>query len=133
MKNRKTTCFDCRMARITRYNKLNWKKYANMGNKTIQENKLKTICQIKEVNILGMSLMEWRYKSCIAHIAEFSDAATLYDIQSKEQGKGHATKLLLTAKDYYVKQNKKIGGSVALNQRMADLYKKVGIEEYKDI
>lgn len=94
--------------------------------------KIKMKITNKKVEILGMSLMEWKYESCTAHFAEFPLTATLYNIQSKEEGKGHATELLIKAKAYYEKMGKKVGGSVALNQRMSDLYKKVGIEELKD-
>ena len=87
-------------------------------------------CQIKEVNILGMPLKEWTYKSCVANIAEGGDWATIYDIRSKEPGKGHATTLLLEAKDYY--KDKRFGGTVALNSCMALVYKKCGIKEYKE-
>ena len=84
----------------------------------------------KETIICGMPLDEWKNKSCIAHIASGEDWATVYDIQSKEEGKGHATELLLEAKKYYENQNKRFGGSVALNPRMSALYKKCGIKEY---
>ena len=84
----------------------------------------------KEINVCGMPLEEWRNKSCIAQIASDKDWATVYSIESKEEGKGHATELLLEAKKYYEAQNKKFGGSVALNPRMSALYKKCGVEEY---
>ena len=81
----------------------------------------------QKVNILGMDLDEWRYKSCSAHVATEKDWATIYDIQSQQEGKGHATKLLLIMKSHYEHQDKRFGGSVALNERMARLYKKCGI------
>ncbi len=102
-----------------------------MGKNIMRKNKLKTICQLKKVNILGMDLMEWTYKSCIAHFAEFPSMATLYDIQSSIEGKGHATLLLKEAKSYYQSKKKKIGGTVALNPRMRSIYKKLRIKEYK--
>ena len=77
-----------------------------------------------------MELDEWKVGSCIAHFGTGGNWATLYDIWSGEQGKGHATKLLEKAKDYYEKQGKKVGGSVALNNRMKFIYKKVGYVEY---
>ena len=86
-------------------------------------------CQIKKVIVLGMPLMEWTYKSCVANIAEGGDWATIYGIESREPGKGHATTLLLEAKDYY--KDKRFGGTVSLNPRMASVYKKCGIKEYK--
>ncbi len=82
-------------------------------------------------NVLGMELDEWKYESCIAHVGIGIGWATLYDIASQFQGQGHATKLLKTMKLYYEKQGKKFGGTVALNPRMAWLYKKLNIEEYK--
>ena len=87
--------------------------------------------KIIDIDILGMPLKEWTYKSCMAHIAEDKDWATIYDIQSQEEGRGHATTLLLEAKEYY--KDKKFGGSVALNPRMARLYRKCGIKEYDEI
>ena len=101
-----------------------------MALKIIQKNKLKTICQIREVNILGMPLIEWKYKSCIAHIAEFPKSATLYKILSKNEGKGEATALLKEAKKYYEDLGKKFGGSVALNEKMRRIYQRLGITEY---
>lgn len=82
------------------------------------------------VNILGMPLEEWTHNSCIAHFGVGDDWATLYDIESKEQGKGHATELLIEAKKYYEEKGLEFGGSVALNERMRDIYKRLGIEEY---
>ena len=81
-------------------------------------------------DVLGMELDEWRYKSCLAQVGIGEDWATLYLIESQQEGKGHATALLLIMKDYYEKQGKRFGGSVALNERMARLYKKCGIYEY---
>ena len=79
---------------------------------------------------MGMVLDEWRHESCMAQFGTGKDWATLYSIQSREKRKGHATKLLLKAKDYYEKKGKKVGGSVALNPVMKELYKKVGYIEY---
>jgi len=84
----------------------------------------------KKVNILGMELDEWRYKSCLAHVATDKGWATIYDIQSQQEGRGHATGLLLIMKSYYEHQGKIFGGSVALNERMARLYRKCGRREY---
>lgn len=87
---------------------------------------------MKVVNILGMELDEWKYKSCTAHFADGGPWATLYDIESLEPSKGHATHLLLKAKAYYEAQGKTVGGSIALTERMSRLYQKVGIPEYKE-
>lgn len=84
----------------------------------------------KKINGLGGELDEWRYKSCVAEVAAGKDWATIYLINSRQEGKGHATKLLLEMKAYYEKQGLSFGGSVALNDRMASLYKKCGIREY---
>jgi hypothetical protein len=84
----------------------------------------------RKINAMGMELDEWRNKSCIAHFGTGKDWATLYDIVSGEPSKGHATELLLEAKRYYEKQGKKVAGDVALNDRMHNLYKKVGYTEY---
>lgn len=85
----------------------------------------------KEVNILGMDLHEWHYASCTAHFGVGPDWATLYDIESKIQGRGHATTLLREAKKYYEAQKKEVGGTVALNAKMSRIYKKLGIKEYR--
>jgi len=82
------------------------------------------------VTILGMPLDEWRYKSCVAHCATGESWATLYDIESSEEGKGHATKLLLAMKGHYENRGLAFGGSVALNNKMRGIYKKCGVKEY---
>ena len=81
-------------------------------------------------NILGMPLDEWSHKSCKAHFSVFPDEVTLYDIVSKEPNKGHASELLNFAKGYYEGQDKKVMGTVALNEKMSRLYRKIGIKEY---
>ena len=82
-----------------------------------------------------MLLDFWKHKSCEAHfgvgVENGEEYATLYDIVSTDPGKGHAYALLTKAKVHYEKQGKKVGGTVALNKTMSDLYKAVGIEEYK--
>ena len=82
-------------------------------------------------NILGMELEEWTNKSCIAHFGVGVNWATLYEISSQQKRQGHATELLKEAKKYYEKLNKVVGGSVALNSVMGNLYKKLGYKEYK--
>ena len=84
-----------------------------------------------EVKVLGMLLDEWQYESCMAHCATGKDWATLYDIESSQENKGHATKLLLAMKEYYESKGLKFGGDIALNQRMRQLYQKCGITEYE--
>lgn len=84
----------------------------------------------QKINGLGGPLDQWKYKSCSAEVAVGKDWATIYLIESQQEGKGHATKLMLEMKAYYEKQGLRFGGSVALNERMARLYKKCGIREY---
>ena len=88
---------------------------------------------MQKISILGMTLDEWTYKSCLAHVATGSGWATLYDIRSKEEGKGHATYLLQAMKRCYESQGLDFGGSIALNDRMRKLYLKCGIKEYTQI
>ena len=84
----------------------------------------------KKVNILGMDLDEWEFASCIAHFGVGSDWATLFDIRSLIEGRGHATTLLREAKTYYEERGLRFGGSVALNSRMREIYQRLGIKEY---
>lgn len=86
---------------------------------------------IKKVICLGMELEEWTHESCTAHFGVGDDWATLYDIESADKGKGHATELLSEAKKHYEKQGKGFAGTVALTPEMAHLYKKLKITEYK--
>ncbi len=82
---------------------------------------------------MGMELDQWVNKSCMANFGVGDDWATLYNIESKEQGKGHATELLIEAKKYYEGLGKKFGGSIALNDRMRKIYQELGIKEYTEI
>lgn len=77
--------------------------------------------------VLWMELDEWTYKSCIAHFGEYWFCYTLYDIESKEQRQWHATQLLKDAIEYYEKGWFLVAWTVALNEAMRNLYKKVGI------
>lgn len=83
----------------------------------------------ERVEVLGMTLDEWKHESCIAHFGTGADWATLYDIESGKQNKGHATQLLLKAKDYYKGQGRIVAGTVALNSIMRRVYVKAGIAE----
>lgn len=83
----------------------------------------------RDVEMMGMLLDEWRYMSCIAHFGTGDDWATLYDIESREEGKGHATGLLTTAKHVYEQEGKVVKGSIALNERMRTIYQELGIPE----
>lgn len=87
--------------------------------------------KIEKVNVCGMELEQWTHESCVANFGVGDDWATVYDIQSSDEGKGHATQLLIEARHHYnAIQGKKFGGSVALNDRMRNIYKRLGIEEY---
>lgn len=81
--------------------------------------------------IMGMLLDEWTYKSCTAHVGTGDGWATIYDIESEEEGKGHATKLLAIMKAHYEKEERVFGSSVALNPAMEHLLKKLNIYEYQ--
>ena len=108
-----------------------WKDFAEAGHKKTVITVIDSATPIK-VTRLGMDLHQWRENSCLAHFG-YSDKgkwATLYDIQSFDEGKGHATALLLKAKKYYENLGYEVGGSVALNERMTGLYKKVGYKIY---
>ena len=91
---------------------------------------MKAIMKIEKVPVLGMELTRWTYKSCVADFGVGDEWATLYKIESKIRGKGHATQLLTKAKEYYEGENKIFGGTVSLNQSMKNIYKKLGIKEY---
>ena len=79
---------------------------------------------------MGMKLDEWTEGSCVAHFGVGKKWATLYGIHSLVEGKGDATKLLIRAKKFYEASNKRVGGSVALNERMQKIYKRLGYVEY---
>jgi len=81
-----------------------------------------------EVNKMGMILEEWKVGGCIAHFGVGNKWATLYDIKSTNPNKGEATKLLELAKEHY--KDKEVGSSVALNDKMSHILKKLNIKEY---
>jgi hypothetical protein len=85
----------------------------------------------ESVNVMGLPLERWSNESCVADFGVGGNWATLYHIQSAEQGKGHATKLLIEAKKYYEEQGKRFGGTVALNARMKKIYERLKIKEYE--
>jgi hypothetical protein len=88
--------------------------------------------KVYPVTVLGMSLIRWELESCTADfgVDEEKKWATLYNIESEEKGKGHATKLLKIAKKYYEDKGFKFGSSVALNDGMGRILKKLKIKEY---
>lgn len=85
----------------------------------------------RPATVLGMDLDEWTHGSCEAHFGVGKDWATLYDIQSQKPGQGDATELLRQAKVYYEGLGKRVGGSVALNERMRAIYQRLGIPEHR--
>jgi hypothetical protein len=87
--------------------------------------------EMKVVSVLGMKLEYWTYESCAAEFGLGSDWATLYSIRSKQPGQGHATALLTAAKQYYEAQGKRFAGTVALNERMRAIYRRLDIKEHK--
>ena len=88
--------------------------------------------EIRKINMLGMELTEWKHKSCRAEFGVADNYATLYYIESKEKGKGHASELLIVAKKLYEYLGKKFGGSVALSKEMRSIYRKLKIHEYDE-
>lgn len=86
------------------------------------------------IEVLGMPLERWSHKSCKADFAvdPYEGWATLYYIESLVEGQGHATELLAEAKAHFEGKGFRFGGSVALNDRMKSIYKKLGIQEYKN-
>ena len=91
----------------------------------------RNIVNIERLCYLGIETDLWKHKSCQAEFGFGSDWGTLYLIESKEEGKGHATELLKKAKKYYERKGLKFGGSIALNPVMSHIYTKLQIEEYK--
>src|SRR5262249_52780588 len=88
--------------------------------------------QHETITVVGMELDRWTHASCTAEIAVGEDWATLYSIRSTERRQGHATTLLQAARTYYEAQGKRFGGSVALNEAMARLYRTLGIPVWED-
>jgi hypothetical protein len=72
----------------------------------------------------------WTYKSCKAVVGLGEGWATIYVIESKERGKGHASVLLQQMKSYYENGNIVFGSTVALNDIMRHLLVKYNITEY---
>lgn len=86
--------------------------------------------EISKANEMGMPLDKWEHESCTPLFGIGDTWATLYSIGSDEKKKGHATELLKEAKVHYEKLGLKFGGSVALNDGMRRIYKKLEITEY---
>jgi len=82
-------------------------------------------------NHLGMALTEVKYKSCCATFGEGPGWATIYSIDSHQEGQGHAQELLIQAKAYYSLLDKEMASTVALNTTMEHILEKLSIKEYK--
>lgn len=78
-------------------------------------------------DILWMELDEWTFESCTAHFGAYEESMVLYDIQSKEESKWHATTLLRDAFQYYTNLELEVIWTAPLNSRMESLYQKVWI------
>ncbi len=88
---------------------------------------------MKQINSMGMLVDNWTNKSCDAMIGVGEDWATIYMISSDEQGKGHATELLIEMKKHYEAQGKVFGSSIALNNTMRHILQKLNIVEYTEV
>ena len=86
--------------------------------------------KLRHVDNMGMLVDEWTHRSCTAIIGTGKDWATIYMINSEDEGKGHATELLTYVKKYYKGNGQIFGSSVALNERMRSLLKRLNIVEY---
>jgi len=84
------------------------------------------------IEALGMSLEQWHLGDCRAEFGIGEDWATLYGIQSGNEGHGEAIELLSQAQAYYQGQGKRVGGTVAMNPVMKHIYEKLGYLEYTD-
>ena len=85
--------------------------------------------ETKQIHRMGMDLTEATHKSCTATFGVGDNWVTIYHIESSEPNKGHATELLTEARKHFV--GKTMGSSVALNNTMRHLLRKLKIPEYK--
>lgn len=89
--------------------------------------------KFRNVQSLGMILTQVTYKSCNATIATGEFVwATIYSIQSSEEGKGHCQELCKQAKEFYSQHGKVFGSSIAIHPAMKHILEKLDITEYKD-
>lgn len=86
--------------------------------------------KFKPVESMGMKLTQATYKSCSATIATGDDWATIYSIQSSEEGRGHCQELCKQAKEFYSQHGKVFGSTVALSPAMKHILQKLEITEY---
>lgn len=115
------TCWDCLRTSYNENDVAN--RYCGYCHKTIP------LVTCTPLEVMGMQLERWRHESCTADFGVGGDWATLYSIKSEAEGKGHATVLLRTAKTFYLTTGKRVGGTVALNDRMRKIYKRLEITE----
>jgi hypothetical protein len=88
----------------------------------------------KEIKtVMGMELMVWEHRNCEVQISEFPEdsTATIYLVESKNPGQGIATEMLSYLKGWYEGQGMTLYSSVALNDRMKRILKKLDIPEYE--
>lgn len=70
----------------------------------------------------------YRENGVEALVAEGDGWATIYTVESADQGKGYCQQLLLKLKDIY--KDVKFGCTVALNDKMRHILQKLEIHEY---
>lgn len=89
--------------------------------------------KVKEVNIMGMDLLEFSYKSCIARCGYNDEEkwGTIYTMNSSEPGKGHGTILIIAMKRFFEDKGYRFASSVALSPAMKHLLTKYNIKEYE--
>ena len=87
---------------------------------------------LRQVNALGMDLTLFQYKGVSGSLAEGDDWATMYSIESANEGRGECQECLLLLKEHYEAQGKRFGSSVALNPRMRHILQKLDIYECSD-
>jgi hypothetical protein len=83
----------------------------------------------RKVIALDMPLLEFQWKGVTVYVAEGDDWATIYLVQSENEGKGECQELLKLLKKRF--KDKDFGGSVALNPIMRHIYRKLKIPEYQ--
>ena len=85
---------------------------------------------VQPVNLLGMDLLEVRYKGVEAHFGEGEDWITLYLVSSANEGRGEVQEMLRQMMQRC--GGKKFGGSIALCPAMRHIYQKLEIMEYAE-
>lgn len=85
---------------------------------------------LEQIDLMGMPLTSFRYKGVTGTLAEEDDWATIYSVESSNQGKGECQECLKLLKEKFC--NKRFGCTVALNERMRHILQKLQIHEYDD-